>query len=244
VDIKADVVEAIKCQFEMDLNDGQRPPGNDRNSGASSASQHSEEYPSGGNTSLPTTGATSGDLVAGSIADSCPLGEVSFIEEEPTCLEMHFIAKNVKLRCAVGDLGTCKTDAVVVLIDSSGKTGNTGKAVIGRMSENMRKNYQIEVDMRLKYKNPSQGSVFSTGGGQTDIKQIFHVVLNKNFVSQSKEKRKDLMKAAYTKIFTDLFDSLDAETLTMSVYGVGEYTRIQLVKEHKLDNFITCNNGE
>jgi len=218
VDIKGDVVEAIRRQFEKDLNGGQRPSGDDTNL---SASEHSKEYPSGGNTSLPATGATRGDLVAGSIADSCPLGEVSFIEQGPTYLEMHFIAKNVKLRCDVGDLGKCKTDAVALFIDSSGKMDNTGRAVIGRMSEQMRKYYQGEVDLQLKYKN-TQGSVFSTGGGLTGIKYIFHMVLNKNFVSQSQETRKDVMKNAYTKLFTDLTGSPYADTLTMPVYGVGE----------------------
>jgi len=227
VDVKADVVEAIRCQFEKDLKDGQRLSRNDTNSGFISASQHYDEYPCAGSTSLPVTGATGGELVTLDFADSCQMGKVHCIETVPTCLEVYFISKNVKLQCSVGDLGKCKTDAVVVLIDMQGKMGNTGKSMIARMSESVRQSYQKEVDIKLKYKNTSQGFVFSTGGGQTEIRQIFHMVLEKTFVTQGNEKRRNVIKSAYTRIFTDLIEGLDADTLTMPVYGVGEYSRIK-----------------
>ena len=166
------------------------------------------------------------DADTGAIADSCPIGKVRFHEKGPTCLEVDFISKNVKLQCAVGDLGTCKTDAVVVLIYKSGKICDTDSAVIGRMTVNMRKYYKSEVKLQLNYMNISQGSVFSTGGGQTDIKQIFHVVLNKNFVVQSNGNRKDVMRTAYIKILSQLIDSLYEDTVTMPVYGVGKYSMI------------------
>jgi len=176
----------------------------------------------------------------GAIADSCPLGKVRFYDKGPTCLEVDFISKNVKLQCAVGEFRKCSADAVVVLINSRGKTGNTGRAVIGRMSEQTRKYYKSEVDLQLKYMTKSQRSVFSTGGCQTDIKQIFHVILNKHFVVQSKDSRKDVMKTAYKQIFTDLIGSLDADSLAMPVYGVGEYSGIKQSKAHYIYNLITC----
>jgi len=215
VDIRTDVVEAIRRQFEKAL-DKQRLSENDTSTSCNftSASMYSDEYTS--------AGVAIEDIGTSINYGSCTLGRGRLTRKGPTSLEVD-IEKNVKLQCAVGDLEKCQTDAAVMFIDISGNIHTSGKDMTERMTDEMRKAYQKEVAIKLKNKNINQGSVFTTNVGGTEIKKLYHLVLDKTLINQLNKESKDVTKKAYTKLFADLIESIDANTLTMPVYGVGEY---------------------